>query len=529
MKIKMNSSLLKTITTATLLLTLTCTPPNKKPYDLIIYGHTSAGVMAAVQAARMGKTVILVGPDNHLGGLSSGGLGATDIGNKAAIGGLSREFYRRLGAHYGKEEMWTFEPHVAEKVFEAFVAEQKIPVRRDEWLDRRPGRGVALKDGRIVSITMLSGRTYVGKMFIDATYEGDLMAAAGVSYILGREANSQYGETLNGVATQQARYHQFDEPVDPFVTPGDPSSGLLPGIHAGSPGEEGAADKRIQAYCFRMCLTDVPQNRVPFPKPKGYDPQRYELLLRTILAGANRHGAGYFTTTSMPNGKTDSNNAGPFSTDNIGMNYDYPEAGYAARRRIIQEHEQYQKGFMWFLSNDPRVPEPLRKETARWGLAKDEFTDNGHWPHQLYIREARRMVGAYVMTQLNCQGTIRVDNAIGMGAYTMDSHHVQRYVDDSGNVRNEGDVEVGGFGPYPIAYGAIVPKRGECANLLVPVCLSATHIAFGSIRMEPVFMVLGQSAATAAVQALEAGCAVQDVDYSVLRARLLADGQVLED
>ncbi|MBN2415433.1 FAD-dependent oxidoreductase [bacterium] len=519
----------KTIPAFLALLLLTCHPPQPQTYDLVIYGPTSAGVMAAVQASRMGKSVILVGPDTHLGGLSSGGLGATDIGNKAAIGGLAREFYKRLGAHYSKPEMWTFEPHVAEKVFEEFVAENKIRVLREERLDRRPGRGVAMKDGRIVSITMRSGRTVTGKMFIDATYEGDLMAAAGVSYTLGREANSEYGETLNGVATEQARYHQFDEPVDPYVSPGDPASGLLPGIHDGSPGEDGAADTRIQAYCFRMCLTDVPENRVPFPKPKGYDPRRYELLLRTILAGANRHGAGYFTTTPMPNGKTDSNNAGPFSTDNIGMNYAYPEAGYAARERIIEEHALYQKGFMWFLANDPRVPEPLRKEMGRWGLAKDEFTDNGNWPHQLYIREARRMTSAYVMTQHNCQGTITVDNPIGMGAYTMDSHHVQRYVDAHGAVRNEGDVEVGGFGPYPIAYGAIVPKRGECANLLVPVCLSATHIAFGSIRMEPVFMVLGQSAATAAVQAIDAGCAVQDVDYPALRDRLLADGQVLEN
>ncbi len=496
-------------------------------YDLVVYGQTSAGVMAAVQAKRMGKTVILVGPDKHLGGLSSGGLGSTDIGNKQAIGGLSREFYQRIGKHYRKDEMWKFEPHVAEKVFEDFVAEHQIAVRRDQWLNRTSGKGVEKKDGRIVSITMLSGKTFRGKMFIDATYEGDLMAAAGVSYTTGREANSQYGETLSGVATKYAKYHQFAEPVDPYVRAGDPSSGLLPGVMKGGPGKEGSADKRIQAYCFRMCLTNVPANRLPLPKPEGYDALRYELLLRTILAGANKHGAGYFMTSRMPGGKTDSNNAGPFSTDNIGKNYEYPEAKYDVRKRIIQEHETYQKGFMWFLANDPRVPEELRKSTAKWGLPKDEFTDNGHWPHQLYIREARRMEGSYVMTQLNCQGKIRTDTPIGMGAYTMDSHHVQRYVDGSGHVRNEGDVEVGGFGPYPIALGSIMPKKPECENLLVPVCLSATHMAFGSIRMEPVFMVLGQSAATTAVQAIEDGLAVQDVDYMKLRKRLLSDNQVL--
>ena len=500
---------------------------NEKEYDVVVYGLTSAGVMAAVQAKRMKKTVIVVGPDKHLGGLSSGGLGRTDIGNKTAIGGLSHEFYQRLGAHYGEAETWMFEPHAAEKVFEDFVAEYQITVHRDEWLDRSSCKGIEMKDGRILSITMLSGKTYRGKMFIDATYEGDLMAAADVSYTLGREANSEYGETLSGVATTYDMHHQFSKPVDPYVEPGNPSSGLLLGITKGGPGDEGSADKRIQAYCFRMCLTNVPENRIPVPKPEGYDPLRYELLLRTVLAGANPYGDEYFMVTAMPNGKTDSNNKGPFSTDNIGMNYDYPEGDYATRKQIIADHETYQKGFVWFLTNDPRVPEELRKKVGQWGLPKDEFTDNGNWSHQLYIREARRMVGAYVMTQLNCEGKTKIDNSIGMGAYTMDSHHTQRYVDKNGHVRNEGDVQVGGFGPYPIAYGSLVPKRGECVNLLVPVCLSSTHMAFGSIRMEPVFMVLGQSAATAAVQAIDASVAVQDVDYTKLRERLLADKQVL--
>jgi hypothetical protein len=498
-------------------------------YDVVVYGQTSAGVMAAVQADRMGKTVILVGPDKHLGGLSSGGLGATDSGKKQVIGGLSRQFYERLGKHYGKDgAVWTFEPRVAEMTFEKFIAERKITVRRNEWLDRRAGKGVAKKDGRIVSINMLGGKTYRGRMFIDATYEGDLMAAAGVSYTIGREANSQYQETLNGVALGKARFHQFDKPVDPYVKPGDPSSGLLAGIHAGAPGKEGAADKRIQAYCFRMCLTDVPKNRVAFPKPEGYDAKRYELLLRTILAGANRHGQGYFAKSRVPNGKTDSNNAGPFSTDNIGMNYDYPEGDYATRKRIIKDHETYQKGFLWFLANDSRVPAKLRRNVNRWGLAKDEFKDNGHWPHQLYVREARRMIGAFVVTENHLRAKLPTTHSVGMGSYGMDSHHVQRYVDADGHVRNEGDVEVRIGRPYPIDYRAIVPKQSECENLLVPVCLSSTHIAYGSIRMEPVFMILGQSAATAAVMAIDNNVAVQKVDYAKLRKQLVADGQVLE-
>ena len=501
-------------------------------YDLVIYGGTSSGVIAAVQAKRMGKTVVIVCPDKHLGGLTSGGLGATDIGNKHAIGGLSREFYQRLGKHYGQDEAWTFEPHVAELIFDQLITENDIPVHRDQWLDRAPHQGVKMNAGRIVSIKMLTGETYRGKMFIDATYEGDLMATAGVSYTTGRESNATYDETLNGVQTLNAkktrgRSHQFETPVDPYVTPGEPASGSLPGIQKGGPGKEGSADKRIQAYCFRMCLTDDPENRVPFPKPPGYDPMRYELLLRTIKANANQHPQGYFTTTRMPNRKTDSNNCGPFSTDNIGMNYEYPEADYETRKKIFAEHRGYQQGLMWFFANDPRVPEELRKRVGRWGLAADEFIDNKNWPHQLYVREARRMVGAYVMSQNNCQGKIKIEDSIGMGAYTMDSHHVQRYVDENGHVKNEGDVQIGGFGPYPIAYGTIVPKKDECENLLVPVCLSASHIAFGSIRMEPVFMVLGQSAATAAAIAIDENTAIQNVEYSILKQRLENDDQRL--
>lgn len=494
---------------------------SSRAFDVVIYGGTSAGVAAAVQAARMGKSVIVIEPGRHLGGLTAGGLGATDIGNKRAIGGIAREFYRRVGEHYGVPEAWTFEPHVAENTFVAMLADAAVPVALGERLDLE--KGVRKKGPRIVAIVMESGRRFEGRIFIDATYEGDVMAKAGVAYHVGRESNATYGETLNGVQTRNAIYHQFKVPIDPHVVEGDPGSGLLPGIQQDGPGEEGSGDRRVQAYNFRMCLTDDSANRLPFPKPASYDPLRYELLLRYL-------GTGHWTvlnlSTSMPGRKTDTNNKGAFATDNIGMNHDYPEGDHATRARIFEEHKTYQQGLMWFLANDPRVPQKVQAEVNRWGLPRDEFTDSGGWPHQLYVREARRMISDHVMTQHDCQGRTRVDDPVGLAAYTMDSHHVQRYVRD-GRVLNEGDVEVGGFPPYPIAYRSIRPRRAECTNLLVPVCLSASHIAFGSIRMEPVFMVLGQSAATAAVMAIDAGAAVQDVDVTRLLKRFRQDGQVL--
>jgi hypothetical protein len=521
----------------------------ERHYDVVVYGGTSAGVIAAVQAARMGKTVVLVGPDRHLGGLSSGGLGFSDTGQTAVIGGLSRDFYHRIYQYYQQPEawrwqqrsdygnrgqgtaamdgdartMWVFEPHAAEAVFEALVKENQIPVYRDEWLDR--GGGVNKEKNRIRSIRMLSGKTFAGTMFIDATYEGDLMAAAGVDYHVGREAKSVYGETWNGVQVGVLHHgHFFKKDIDPYVVPGDPSSGLLPRVSAAPPGEKGDGDARIQAYCFRMCLTDHVENRVPFPKPEGYDPYQYALLVRVFESGWNE---AFNKFDRLPNHKTDTNNHGPFSTDNIGMNYDYPEASYERRRGIIAEHETYQQGLMYFLANDPQVPQPVRDKMSRWGLAKDEFFDNGHWPHQLYVREARRMTGAYVMTEYDCLGKKQTPDPVGMGSYTLDSHHVQRYVKDDGFVQNEGDIGVKPDRPYSIAYGALTPKKGQADNLLVPVCVSSSHIAYGSMRMEPVFMILGQSAATAAVLAIDGDVCVQDVDYTKLSEQLLRDGQIL--
>jgi hypothetical protein len=514
-------------------------------YDLVIYGGTSGGIAAAIQTRRMGKTAIIVEPGRHLGGLTSGGLGATDIGNKAAIGGISREFYQRVKKHYAdpanwtqekpadyrsgrsseqaqEDAMWTFEPSVAEWIFESMCSEAGVVIVKQERLDLKGG--VEEREGRIVSIRLESGKTFRGRMFVDATYEGDLMAKAGVSYTVGREANIQYGETLNGVQTKNATHHQFAAGVDPYIRKGDKSSGLLPRIHDGPPGEEGSGDRRVQAYNFRLCLTDVKANQIPFTRPDGYDALQYELLLRNFEAGETR---APWNPILMPNRKTDVNNNHGFSTDDIGFSYDWPNTDYATRDKIFQEHLHYHRGLIWTLISNPRVPEKIRNEVSRWGLCKDEFTDNAGWPHQLYVREARRMVSDYVMTQHHCQGRAIAEDAVGLAAYTMDSHNVQRYVDSDGQVRNEGDVQVGGFSPYPISYRSLVPRESECQNLFVPVCLAATHIAYGSIRMEPVFMVLGQSSATAAVMAIDGGSSVQRVDYPKLRERLLADKQVL--
>lgn len=521
-------------------------------YDVVVYGGTSAGVATAVQAKRMGKSTVIVCPDQHLGGLTSGGLGWTDSGNKDAIGGLSREFYHRVWKHYQQPEvwrwqqqdsfgnrnqsppgkrgdgatMWVFEPHVAEKIFEEMIAEHQIPVLRDHWLDRKPGVGVEIHDGKITSIRTLNGKTFRGKMFVDATYEGDLMATAGVDFHVGREANSVYDETWNGIQVGVLHHsHWFAKPIDPYVIPGKPDSGLLPLISAEPPGEKGEGDHRVQAYCFRMCLTNVKENQIPFPRPDGYDAKRYELLRRVFESGWRQM---FNKFDPLPNHKTDTNNHGPVSTDYIGMNYDYPEASYERRREIVREHQQYQKGLMYFMANDPGVPAEVREAMSKWGLAKDEFTDNGGWPHQIYVREARRMIGAYVMTEHDCLDRKETPDSVGMGSYTLDSHNVQRYVKPDGYVQNEGDIGVGTPRPYKIAYGSLIPQKTQCQNLLVPVCVSSSHIAFGSIRMEPVFMILGQSAATAACLAIDRDLAVQDLDYADLRSRLIEDGQVLE-
>ena len=524
--------------------------------DVVVCGSSPAAVTAAVKAKDMGLEVVIVSPELHIGGLSVSGLGFTDSGNTAAIGGLAREFYRRIYREYMKPEtwrwqrmedfkadgqdtkaichedktMWTFEPHVAERVFAEWLAEKGIVVRRGEFLDRE--RGVEKKDGRIVSVRTLSGNVYRGRYFIDATYEGDLMAAAGVPYRVGREDCSEFGEKWNGnqVGVLHHKHHFRNWKISAYKRPGDPSSGLCAGVDASEPGVRGKGDRRVQAYCYRLCLTDDPRNRIPFSKPAGYDPAHYELLSRVYAKG---YGETFEKFDRIANHKTDANNHGPVNFDLLGGSYEWPEASYARRAELAKMHRDYQMGLCYFIANDPSVPAAVREKMSKWGLAKDEFVDNGGWPYYVYVREGRRMAGEYVMTEHDCLGEPRHPaqghsyGPVGMGSYSLDSHNVRRYVTPEGYVQNEGDIGVHPRHPYGIDYGSIVPRREDCLNLLVPVALSATHMAFGSIRMEPVFMVLGESAATAASIAAKDARAVQDVAYSDLAARLKADGQVL--
>ncbi|CAL1519672.1 FAD-dependent oxidoreductase [Chitinophaga sp. MM2321] len=497
--------------------------------DVCVYGGSSAGVIAAYTAKKAGRSVLLIEPGKHLGGLTTGGLGYTDIGNKYAIRGLSLEFYRQIGRHYGKFEQWIFEPHVADSLFNDYIQRAKIQVLYQHRL-----MAAAKENGNIKTITLDANGTTINvsaKVFIDATYEGDLMAKAGVSYIVGREGNEVYNETWNGV--QMLHSHQFPDNIDPYKIPGDPASGLVWGISDAALQPKGSGDKQVQAYNHRICLTNDPANMIPITRPENYDPARYELLARLFKAEPGKTKlSDYFIISSMPGKKTDINNKGGFSTDMIGMNYNYPEADYATRANILKSHDDYTKGLLYFCASDPRVPQQMQAEMRSWGYPKDEYKDNNNWTPQLYIREARRMVGAYVMTQANCVGKEVVTDGVGMAAYTMDSHNTQRIVIEKNGkkmVKNEGNVEVGGFPPYPVSYRALIPKAEDCKNLLVPICLSASHIAYGSIRMEPVFMALGQATGVAADLAIASGISVQEVDAakvsSILKSNPLADGR----
>lgn len=548
----------------------------EKVWDVVIYGSTPAALTAAIEAKDLGKSAVIISPESRIGGLTTGGLGQTDIGNKSAFGALALQFYRDIASYYknpsswkwqerqaylpdgqcagtkGEDSMWTFEPSAALKVLLDWERRYKLDIRRGEKLDRSP-LGVLKAGSKIVEIKTLSGKSYKGRVFVDATYEGDLLAAAGVEYTVGREANSLYNETVNGNApsARGSHHHNFEIGVDPYVVEGESSSGLLPNVEAYDPNEKiGDGDKRVQAYCFRMCLTDVPENRIAFEKPDGYREIDYELLFRNFALQQKNHpnwfakdsrpsynGKGFpWINSFMPNRKTDTNNSLAFSSDFIGRNWAWPEASYEEREKILKEHLDYQRGLMWTLANHPRVPEAVRREFSRWGTCKDEFLDglgNG-WQSQLYVREGRRMVGEYVMTEHNCRGSITAPRPIAMGAYGMDSHHVRRRVTKDGYVYNEGNVEdyiscdgKTRFPPYPIDFGAILPKKAQCGNLVVSVAISASHIAFGSIRMEPVFFALGQVAGATAALSIDADKAVQDIDYQLLRKRLLDRGQVL--
>jgi len=473
--------------------------------DVCVYGGTPGGVASAVQAARMGKKTVLVVMRRHVGGMTSGGLTATDVGKRGAIGGFANEVYLKIGKTVG------FRPSEAENAFQDLLKESGVTIYYEHRLSE------VIKEGaKITAITFENGNSAKARIYIDSTYEGDLLAKAGVSFHVGRESNATYGESINGIQFRNA--HNFNTKVDPYIVAGKPESGLLPTISAAEPGKQGEGDKKIQAYNFRMWLSDA-ENRRPFPKPEGYVRGRYALLAR------------YLNLQTAPKVPIvlrtgDCNNKGGFSTDHIGANYHWPEADYATREKIFQDHVSYQQGLMWFVSHDAEVPQDIRKQIAAFGPDATEFPETSGWPHELYVREGRRMISDYVMTELECRGINIVSDPIGLASYTMDSHNCQRVVID-GAVRNEGDVQSGVPSPYPISYRSIVPKEAECENLLVSVCLSSSHIAYGSIRMEPVFMILGQSAGTAASMAIDAGTAIQKIDYLKLKERLLADKQVL--
>ncbi len=523
--------------------------------DVCVYGGTSGGVVAAVAAARCGKRAVIVEPGRHLGGMSAGGLSWTDVGNADrvwVVGGMAKEFYQRVGRRYGqdpktvfdppptgddptrtgydfaKPPSLSFEPKVAEAVFNEMAAEAKVPIHLGARL-----ASVKKQNGRIIELAAEGGLIVSAAVFIDATYEGDLMAAAGVTFTSGREANATYGETCNGVQepARNERAGKFDVPVDPYVVAGDPSSGLLPYlVQGGAIAKVGEADVLIQSYNYRVCLTDDPANRIPIAPPRDYDAARFELLARWIAA---RQAAGkrltlrdFLKYDPLQNRKFDFNNRWAISTDFVGGAHAYPAADAAQRERIAKAHEDYLRGFFHFLATDARVPQAVRDEMGRFGLCREEFTDNGGWPHQLYVREARRMVSDFVMTEAHVVGKGVAENPIGFGAYGIDMHAVRR-VAHEGQAVNEGTRSPAVPGPYPIGYGAIVPKAAECENLLVPFALSASHVAFGSIRMEPTFMILSQSAATAACLAIDDRVAVQKVDYAKLEGKLKSDGQVL--
>jgi hypothetical protein len=518
----------------TLLLITGCgTSTNSKHnYDLVVYGDSSGAVTAAVSAKRQGLSVILVSPVGFLGGMSSSGLGATDfLGKRNTFGGIASEFYDGIAKAYGKKYVRSFEPHVGQGVFKQLIKDAGVNVLFNEKLDRK--NGVEMKDGRIVSITTLSGKTFRAKMFIDATYVGDLMAAAGVDFTVGREAEKQYGESLAGVRrgdtkprvhyTQGNKDH-FIVDVDPYIVKGHPKSGLLPHVHKIEGLTNGQSDKKIQAYTYRMCLTRKNSLRIPLEKPKAYKEIDHELLLRNFDAGDKRFPA-LVEPLAGSGQKVDWNNTHAVGSDYDGANWDYPEASYKKRREIEAAHRLYIKGFLWTLANNKRVPSNIRKRAAGYGLSKDEFVDNGGWPYMIYIREARRMVSDYVMTEHNCKHKRKINDSVGLGSFGMDSHVVQFFVNEKGFVRHDGVIWHTPPKPYGISYRSIVPKKGQCKNLFSTICVSASHVAHGSIRMEPVFMVLSESAAIAAKIAIQKNIDVQDLDYQDLKKALIANKQ----
>lgn len=494
-------------------------------YDVVVYGGTAGGVITAVSAARMGLKTALLEPGAHVGGMVASGLSHTDVGRREVIGGYSLEFYWRAGSYYGlpqylQDIAWYVEPHVAESIFRTMLQEAGVTVLMGRRL--REKDGVRMEAVRVAAIVMESGERYTARVFADASYEGDLMAASGVTYTWGRESQEQYGESLAGVRDETPK-HQFLADIAAKGVDGRWLPEIAP-LPAGAPG---SADRKVQAYNFRMIFSEDPANQAPYAKPEGYDAARYELMRRLLARQPGLHMGDVLSIGAIPNRKADINNNGPFSTDYIGGSWDFPEGSYARRAEIFRAHEEYTKGFLWFLAHDPHVPPGLQAEVNRWGPARDEFTDNGNFPWQLYIREARRMVGEYVMTQKDIQTDLAKPDAIGMGSYNSDSHNVERVVNAAGFVRNEGDMQVP-VTPYQIPYRMLTPKRGQAANLLVPVCFSASHVAYSTLRMEPQYMIVGQAAGVAAALAIRGGSSVQDVDTKELTRILVSQGAILE-
>jgi hypothetical protein len=501
--------------------------------------------MAAVAAADRGARVVLAEPGRHIGGMTSGGLGYTDVGDRRVIGGLSARFYADVAAHYGVGD-WHYagpEPHVAEAILTAWLERAGVVVVLGAGL-----AGLVVRDGVIEQVTLADGSRYGAGVFVDAGYEGDLMAAAGVRYRIGREDRTLHRETLAGRAEIAPGMHNFPVIVSPFADPdarypGLPEApvpgGLLPLIHDRPLAVVGSGDGGVMAYGYRVCLTTA-DDRIPIERRDGYDEAEFELARRYFAAMAAegrelKAGRMVGLEPNLPGGKCDGNSLGPVSLNLLdGSNWAYPDGTRSEREAIRRRHLEYIHDLLYFLSTDPAAPAGVRRELQRWGLPADEFADTGGWPHQLYVREARRMTGEYVLTEHDLvRPRHPVPDAVAMGSYHIDIREVQRtwrwvweHPTPIPQTVNEGYLSVP-VRPYPVPYRCLLPRREECANLLVPVCVSASHVAFASVRMEVQYQMLGAAAGVAAALAVRSGAAVHDVPVTDLQSHLAADGQVL--
>lgn len=511
--------------------------------DVCIYGGTSAGVIAAVQAASLGKSVILLEPGRHLGGMSTEGLGSSDIDNhrgfrnSPAVGGLAFEFYRRIAAHYGRKAefeamlaegtkrppLWRFEPHVAERVFDQWTGEVGVKVLKAHRL--KENNGVEKNGARLMALHCENGAKVSARVFIDATYEGDLLAAAGVTFSVGREGNARYGETKNGIRTDTT-YSQIDRRIDPYVVPGDPASGLIAGVTGDELGEHGAPDESIQGFRFRTVLTKRPENRIPFAPPTGYDPAEFELLRRYLAAG----GRLAVPAANLPNEKCEPGVWHPLQSNLTGRNHLWNTSTYAEREAMLADSLRWQQALYWFLSSDSSVPAEVRRAWAQWGLCRDEFVDNNGWPRLFYVRNGRRMVSDFVLTEAHVRSVNPepVVDPIALSWWPPDLHSARSIVKD-GAVWHEGAVFGGeDWIPFGIAYRSVVPRDVEAENLLTPTCPSSSYVAYGALRLEWTFMAIGQATGVAASMAIDGDTKVQAIPYASLASTLRSAGQVLK-